>query len=44
MDIHLYKLIYPSGYTRYGLTLNEAVALKKGRSSIMFKCDKIITI
>ena len=44
MNIYLFKLVYPSGYTRRGLTLNEATLIKKGRSTIMFFTDKIIVI
>lgn len=43
MTIYLFKLVYPSGYTRKGLTLNEAISLRKGRKSIQFKTDHIIT-
>lgn len=40
--IYLFKIVYPSGYTRYGLTLNEAVKLIKGRKTIIMFTDKVI--
>jgi hypothetical protein len=39
MTIYLFKLVYPSGYTRYKLTLNEALRIRKERKQIKFNTD-----
>lgn len=44
MQIHLFKIVYPSGYTRYGLTLDEAIRVINGRKNIKFFTDKTISI
>lgn len=41
IEIHLFKLVYESGYTRRGLTLNEATTIKRGRKKVKFLCDRI---
>lgn len=41
IEIRLFKLVYESGYTRRGLTLNEATGIRKGRKEIKFLCDRI---
>jgi hypothetical protein len=42
--IHLFKLTYPSGYTRRGLTLHEALRIRKDRKVIKFNCDRTINL
>lgn len=44
MVIHLFKLIYPSGFVRKGLTLNEANQYMRKRNDLVFELDRTYTI
>jgi hypothetical protein len=44
MKIHLFKIIYPSGYTRKGLTLTEAIRYMNKRNDLIFKNDKTVVL
>lgn len=39
MTIHLFMIVYPSGYTRKELTLNEAQRYMNKRKDLYFLCD-----
>lgn len=44
MTIHLFKIIYPSGYVRKGLTLNEAQRYLNKRNDLLFELDRSICL
>lgn len=44
MKIHLFKITYPSGYVKRGLTLNECQRIMNKRKDVHFSLDKSITI
>jgi len=44
MTIHLFKIHYPSGYVRNGLTLNEAQRYMNKRNDLLFTYDQTVTL
>ena len=38
--IYLFKIIYPSGYVKKGLTLNECQRIMNKRKDVRFALDK----